>query len=102
MCPGTCTTSVSGIWSACSMLAGLKVIRRKHFSCAINPAGLATSWRQDGSMARRISRRLESPRQQLFKDLVYLAMVVAAMPLTMIEAACHAGSTIMMEARKKP
>ena len=82
---------------------GFEVIRRKHFSLRDNPAGLATSLAPGlDPMARRIRGVLESPRQQLFKDLVYLAMVVAAIPLTMIEAACHAGSTIMMEARKKP
>jgi len=32
---------------------------------------------------------------------VSVALVVAALPFTLIEAACHAGSTIMIEARKK-
>ena len=38
---------------------------------------------------------------RLIKDLIYFALVVAAVPLTALEAACGAGSTIMIEARKK-
>jgi hypothetical protein len=37
----------------------------------------------------------------LFKDLAYMALVVAALPFTLLEAACRAGSTSMVEARKK-
>jgi hypothetical protein len=35
------------------------------------------------------------------KDLLYFALVVAALPFTVVEAACQAGSTIMVEARKR-
>ena len=52
-------------------------------------------------MARRIREVKEGPRERLFKDLLYAALVVAALPFTAIEAACRAGSTIMIEARKK-
>jgi hypothetical protein len=38
---------------------------------------------------------------RLAKDLVYLAMVLAALPFTLLEAACRAGSTVMIEARPK-
>ena len=37
--------------------------------------------------------------QRLAKDLVYLSMVLAALPVTLLEAAFRAGSTVMIEAR---
>jgi hypothetical protein len=37
---------------------------------------------------------------KLAKDLVYFALVAAALPFTALEAACGAGSTVMIEARK--
>src|SRR5882724_550906 len=81
---------------------GFEVVRRKYFSLRDNPPGLATSLapRLD-PMARRIREVKEGPRERLFKDLLYAALVVAALPFTAIEAACRAGSTIMIEARKK-
>ena len=51
--------------------------------------------------ARRLRHVVETPRQRLWKDLLYVAMVGASMPFTLLEAACRAGSTIMVEARKK-
>jgi hypothetical protein len=35
------------------------------------------------------------------KDILYLALVTASLPFTVLEAACRAGSTVMIEARKK-
>jgi hypothetical protein len=52
-------------------------------------------------MARRVRRVQESTIAKLAKDLLYFALVVAALPFTLLEAACGAGSTIMVEARKK-
>jgi SAM-dependent methyltransferase len=81
---------------------GFEVLRRKHFSLRDNPAGLATSlapWLDP--MARRIRRLVESPRKRLLKDLLYFALVLACLPFALFEAACRAGSTIMIEARKK-
>ena len=52
-------------------------------------------------MARRLRHIEETPRQRLLKDLVYVALVAASLPFTLLEAACRAGSTIMVEARKK-
>jgi hypothetical protein len=81
---------------------GFEVLRRKFFSLRDNPAGLATSLAPAlDPMARRIRPGVESPRARLAKDLLYGALVVAALPFTAIEAACRAGSTIMIEARKK-
>jgi hypothetical protein len=52
-------------------------------------------------MARRVRRIPETPRAKLLKDLAYFGLVVASLPFTLLEAACRAGSTIMVEARKK-
>ena len=42
-----------------------------------------------------------TPRQQLWKDVAYVALAAVSLPFTLLEAACRAGSTIMVEARKK-
>jgi len=81
---------------------GFEVVRRKFFSVRDNPAGLATSiapWLDP--MARRIRRVQERPIVKLAKDLMYLALVTASVPFAIVEAACRAGSTIMVEAKKK-
>ena len=81
---------------------GFEVVRRKYFSLRDNPAGLATSLAPAlDPMARRIRRLGESPRSQLCKNLIYFCLVAACLPLAFLEAACHAGSTIMVEARRK-
>jgi hypothetical protein len=53
-------------------------------------------------MARRVRGLRETPRGKLLRDLVYFALLIVAVPFTLLEAACHAGSTIMLEARRKP
>jgi SAM-dependent methyltransferase len=81
---------------------GFEVLRHKHFSLRDNPSGLATSLAPGlDPMARRMRHVVETPRQRLWRDLMYVALVAAAVPFTLIEAACRAGSTIMIEARKK-
>jgi SAM-dependent methyltransferase len=81
---------------------GFEVLRHKHFSLRDNPAGMATSIAPGlDPMARRIRRVAETPRLRLFKDVLYLALAGALAPFTLLEAACRAGSTIMVEARKK-
>jgi SAM-dependent methyltransferase len=81
---------------------GFDILRRKYFSLRDNPAGLATSLAPGlDPMARRVRMQPESPRARLAKDLLYAALVAAALPFTVIEAACRAGSTIMIEARRK-
>lgn len=82
---------------------GYEVVRRKYFSLRDNPAGLATSLAPGlDPMARRVRGVRESPGLRFCKDLLYLAVVLAAVPVTLLEAACRAGSTVMLEARKKP
>lgn len=81
---------------------GFEVVRHKYFSLRDNPAGLATSvapWLDP--MARRVRGVREGPWTKLLKDLLYFCLVVASAPLTLIEAACRAGSTVMVEGRKK-
>ncbi len=81
---------------------GFEILRQKHFSWRDNPAGLATTLAPSlDPMARRIRRVSESARGRLFKDLVYFGLVVASWPLTLLEAACRQGATVMMEARKR-
>jgi SAM-dependent methyltransferase len=91
-------SDVDSLLDAC----GFEVLRHKHFSLRDNPAGLATSLapRLD-PMARRMRQIPETPRQRLMKDLLYMMLVVGSIPFTVVEAACRAGSTIMVEARKK-
>lgn len=81
---------------------GFETVRHKYFSLRDNPAGCATSiapWLDP--MARKVRRPNEGPRLKLFKDLVYFALAAACLPFTILEAACRAGSTVMVEARKK-
>lgn len=81
---------------------GFEVVRKKFFSLRDNPAGLASSlagWLDP--MGRRVRNPQEGPRTRLVKDLLYFALVVACLPVAMLEAACGAGSTVMLDARKR-
>ncbi len=81
---------------------GLEPVRYKHFSLRDNPAGLATSLAPSlDPMARRVRGTPEGPRTKLLKDILYFSLVAASVPPALIEAACRAGSTIMVEARKR-
>jgi SAM-dependent methyltransferase len=82
---------------------GFQVLRRKYFSLCDNAAGFATSlapWLDPA--VRRVRNLAESPGKKLLKDLAYLALAVGALPFTVVEAACQAGSTFLVEACKKP
>ena len=81
---------------------GFEVVRRKFFSLRDNPAGLATSlapWLDP--MARRIRGLAESRNMRVLKDVAYFTLMLECVPFALFEAACRAGSTIMIEARKK-
>jgi len=81
---------------------GFQVLRRKYFSLCDNPTGFATSLAPWLDPTVRMVRRLaESPRKKLLKNLAYLALVMAALPFTVVEAACQAGSTFLVEACKQ-
>jgi SAM-dependent methyltransferase len=80
---------------------GFEIIRRKYFSLRDNPAGLASSLAPAlDPMARRVRKRRESAAARIGYDAAYFALVVAALPFTLLEASFRAGSTIMIEARK--
>jgi len=82
---------------------GFEVLRHKHFSLRDNPTSLATSVAPMlDPTSRKIRHISETPRMRLCKDLLYFGLVAASLPFTLLEAACHAGSTVMVEARKKP
>ena len=80
---------------------GYRVLRRKFFSLRDNPAGLATSLApQLEPMSRRVRQVRESGLGRLLRNGLYLALVAAALPFTLLEAATGAGSTVMIEAEK--
>jgi SAM-dependent methyltransferase len=81
---------------------GFEVVRRKYFSLRDNPAGLASSLAPSlDPMARRVRRVQEGGAARLAKDLTYLALVLASLPFTVLEAAFSSGSTVMIEAKPK-
>jgi SAM-dependent methyltransferase len=81
---------------------GFEIVRHKYFSLRDNPAGMASSLAPGlDPMARRVRRVVESGAKRIMKDILYLALVTASLPFTVLEAACRAGSTVMIEARKK-
>ena len=81
---------------------GMQVVRRKYFSLRDNPAGLASSLAPGlDPMARRVRKTPEGRAARLAKDLAHLALSAAARPFTVAEAACRAGGTVMMEARRR-
>lgn len=78
-----------------------RIKRTKYFSLRDNPAGMASSFAPSlDPMARRVRKIPEGPKARLIKDLVYFGLVVASVPFTLLEAACGAGSTVMVEAQK--
>lgn len=80
---------------------GFRPTRHKFFSLRDNPAGLATTIAPAlDPMARRVRDIAETGGMRLAKDLLYLGMVVAALPFTALEAVCGQGSTVMIEAVK--
>lgn len=89
---------LSGLLESC----GFEVVRRKYFSLRDNPAGMATSIAAGlDPMSRRVRNVPETPQVRLWKDLAYLGLTFLCIPFTLIEATCNAGSTVMIEARKK-
>ncbi len=83
--------------------AGFTISRRKHFSLRDNPAGLASSLAPSlDPMARHVRGVRETSSVKLLKDLAYFALATASVPFTALEAAFRAGSTVMIEARKRP
>ena len=81
---------------------GFEVLRRQHFSLRDNPAGFASSLAVSlDPMSRRIRGVQESGSMKLLKDLAYFGLVLLGIPFTLLESACGAGASIMIEARPK-
>jgi len=81
---------------------GFEVLRGKHFLLSDNPTSLASSLLLVlDPLIGRLLRRSRQRRWRPWSDLAYLALVLACVPFTLFEAACRAGSTVMVEARKK-
>jgi SAM-dependent methyltransferase len=85
--------------------AGFQILRRKDFSWRDNPAGLATSLAPAlDPMARRVRGRgaaasgAMAPLAHAMMDVAYLLLTAASVPFALLEAACRAGSTVMVEA----
>jgi SAM-dependent methyltransferase len=79
--------------------SGFRVRRTKLFSWRDNPAGLATSLAPSlDPVARNVRRLDKSTLSKLVKDAIYFALVLAAIPITILEAVFGKGSTVMMEA----
>ena len=80
---------------------GFRVVRRKFFSLRDNPAGLASSIAPGlDPMARRVRGVRETGGMRVAKDLLYFGLMAGCLPFAVAEAACGAGSTVMIEARK--
>ena len=77
---------------------GFEVRRRKFFSLRDNPAGLAASLCPSlDPVLRHMRGQSENAGIRMLKDLTFFALVVAATPFTLLEAAGAAGSTVMVE-----
>jgi SAM-dependent methyltransferase len=78
---------------------GFELLREKQFSLRDNPAGLASSLAPSlDPMARRIRGVTAA---SALADALYFALVLASVPFAIAEAICGAGSTVMIEARKR-
>ena len=87
-----------------SLLAesGFEVLRRAHFSLRDNPATLVSSvFPGLDPTARRLRGVPETNLKRFWKDAAYYTLFAVGVPFTIFEASCHAGSTVMLEARKK-
>ena len=77
---------------------GFEVLRVKHFSLRDNPAGLATSVAPG---LDPMARRVRGKRSGLLDLAAHFALVAAALPFALLEAAFGHGASIMIEARKR-
>jgi SAM-dependent methyltransferase len=81
---------------------GFEILRYKYFSWRDNPQGMAISLAPLlGPTGRRLRQVNETPGARFWKDIAFLGLVILCVPFTLFEAACHAGSTVTIEARKK-
>jgi SAM-dependent methyltransferase len=91
-------SDIEGLLDEC----GFEVLRRQHFSLRDNPAMLVSSiFPGLDPAARRMRGVRETNAVRLGKNFAYGVLHALAIPFALFEAACHAGSTVMFEARKK-
>ncbi|HEX8984776.1 MAG TPA: methyltransferase domain-containing protein [Bryobacteraceae bacterium] len=81
---------------------GFEVLCHKHFTWGRNPADFASSLAPALHPAiRRARGTAVGGAGMLAGNLLYMLAVGIAVPFTLIESACRAGSTILVEARRK-
>jgi len=81
---------------------GFEPVKTKHFSLRDNPAGFSISLAPGlDPMARRVRKIVETPAERFLKNLMHFSLMLIALPFSIVEAMCRAGSTVMVEARKK-
>jgi SAM-dependent methyltransferase len=81
---------------------GFEIVRSKHFTWGRNPADFAASFAAALHPAvRRMRGAAESPAGKLARHILYFMMLAISVPFTAIESACRAGSTVLVEARRK-
>ncbi|MEQ1884369.1 MAG: class I SAM-dependent methyltransferase [Bryobacteraceae bacterium] len=91
-------TDVENLLKEC----GFEILRRQDFTLRDNPAMLVASLFPGLDPEIRKARQLAEARGLRFwKNLAYHALFVLAIPLAFLESACHAGATVMIEARKR-
>lgn len=79
---------------------GFAIVREKHFSLRDHPAGLATGIAPGlDPVARAIRKSDRGPGSRFAKNLLYLGLTAAALPITWLESLAGKGSSIMIEAR---
>ncbi|MEQ1946036.1 MAG: class I SAM-dependent methyltransferase [Bryobacteraceae bacterium] len=81
---------------------GFEILRRKHFCLRDNPAMLVASLFPGLDPEIRKARQVqESSHARFWKNLAYNALFTLAIPVAFFESACHAGATVMIEARTR-
>jgi SAM-dependent methyltransferase len=82
--------------------SGFEIVRERHFSLRDSPSSFAASLAPglDPSV-RRLRGVLETPRLRFWKNVAFLGLTLACLPVAVLEAVCRAGSTVIFVARKK-
>ncbi len=89
---------LTGLLEAC----GFEIVQRKDFVLRDNPALLATSLAPALDPRVRRARGIrEAPSLQFAKTLAYIFLVMFCIPFAALGACCRAGSTILVEARRR-
>ncbi|MDZ7638340.1 MAG: methyltransferase domain-containing protein [Bryobacterales bacterium] len=83
--------------------SGYRIRRRTHFFPLLNASVWVSSLFPSLDPQRRREKAENRPTETLTLalDLVYAALLAAAIPLALVESVCHAGSVLMVEAEPK-